>query len=59
MQNEKVVSDGRVPSIGQVLKCYRTIAAAERVKTGRPAEYRLCTGAGPALASAIHPLTFP
>ena len=34
MQNEKsvlekkVVLDGRVPFIGQVLKCYRTIAAA-------------------------------
>ena len=38
MQNEKVVSDGRVPSIGQVIRCYRTIAAAERVKTGRPVE---------------------
>ena len=38
MQSEKVVSDGRVPSIEQVIKCYRTIAAAERMKTGRPGE---------------------
>ena len=67
MQNEKVVSDGRVPSIGQVLRCYRTIAAAERMKTGRPGENTVanvlrgtrcvCRAAGVPLEAPVSRLT--
>ena len=75
MQNEKVVSekkvvsDERVPSIGQVLRCYRTIAAAERVKTGRPGESTVenavrgtrcvCRAAGIPLEAPVGRLTRP
>ena len=75
MQNEKavlekkVVLDGRVPSIGQVLRCYRTIAAAERMKTGRPGENTVenavrgtrcvCRAAGIPLEAPVGRLTRP
>ena len=41
MQNEKGVSDGCVPSIRQVLGCYRTIAAAERTLVRRDDDARV------------------
>ena len=69
MQNEKVVSDGCVPSIRQVIRCYRTIAAAERVKTGRPGESTVenavrgtrcvCRAAGIPLEAPVGRLTRP
>ena len=62
MQNEKVV-----PSIGQVLRCYRAIAAAERMKTGRPGENTVanairgtrcvCRAAGVSLEAPVSRLT--
>ena len=69
MQNEKVVADGQVPSIRQVIRCYRTIAAAERVKTGRPGESTVenavrgtrcvCRAAGIPLEAPVGRLTRP
>ena len=66
---KKVVSGGCVPSIGQVLKCYRTIAAAERMKTGRPGESTVenavrgtrcvCRAAGIPLEAPVGRLTRP
>ena len=69
VSEKKVVSDGRVPSIRQVLRCYRTIAAAERVKTGRPGENTVenavrgarcvCRAAGIPLEAPVGRLTRP
>ena len=56
-----------VPTIGQVMKCYRTIAATERMKTGRPGEATVqnvlrgaravCSAAGVPLEASVGRLT--